>query len=119
MLLVVCFASAIGLYAVGGLVPSATNVTKSAAARIQAAVKPIAEEAQTRIRLRQRASGGGTPADEYAYYCQGGGYAGTGTVRTVAGFTDTDVQAKIDLSANGDIVCLPSGTYTFSGANNF
>ncbi len=64
----------------------------------------------------QPPAGGGPPADEYNYYCQGGGYAGTGTVRTVTTFTDVGVQDKLALSTHGDIVCLPAGTYTFNAA---
>lgn len=53
-------------------------------------------------------------SDDYAFYCQGG-YAGSGTVRMTDG-TDDDVQAKIDLASNGDIICIPAGSYTWDEA---
>jgi hypothetical protein len=52
-----------------------------------------------------------TEAERYTYYCDGG-YAGSGTVRTAAAFTDEGIQAQVDASTHGDIVCLPGGTYT-------
>jgi PKD repeat protein len=52
-----------------------------------------------------------TEAQRYAHYCEGG-YTGPGTVRTVAAFTDEGIQAQIDAASDGDIVCMPAGTYT-------
>lgn len=56
----------------------------------------------------------GDPADEYVYYCQGG-YAGTGSVLPTNG-SRSDVQTKIDAATNGDIICIPSGSYTWDQA---
>lgn len=70
-------------------------------------------DAQQRLRLRTVPSAAGVSA-EFATYCQGG-YAGSGTVRMTDG-SDDDVQAKIDLASNGDIICIPADTYTWDEA---
>lgn len=52
----------------------------------------------------------GTGSDDYAFYCQGG-YSGSGTVRMTDG-TLSSVQAALDAAAtDGDIVCVPGGSF--------
>lgn len=50
------------------------------------------------------------PSNDYNYYCEGGGYSGSGTVRMTNG-SISDVQAKVDAAINGDIICIPPGSY--------
>jgi hypothetical protein len=52
-----------------------------------------------------------TDAERYAYYC-GGGYTGPGTVRMTNGST-ADINAKWTAASDGDIICIPPGTYTW------
>lgn len=57
-------------------------------------------------------SGGGS--DDYAFYCQGG-YTGSGTVRMTDG-SESDVDTKMTAASDGDIICVPSGSFTWNGA---
>lgn len=82
----------------------------------------VSLNAQTQVRLRLVPSEGGgggafseltaTDAERYTYYCDGG-YSGSGTVRMTDG-SSSDVVTKITAASDGDIVCIPAGSFVWT-----